>query len=179
MRWFKEELKDIYQPYNVRALYNKTKSLVLTSDLYDQVMAKLDELEKIHTNSQLDIDTINGIREDIEVDKESLIYMKKKREKEKLDFDCDEYRRTIKDNPLNPLGSVRSIEKKPTSKFESHGLVDIIIHKETKGLLEAVEREAILIALDQGKTRGESARILGISYRTLTNKIKKHFKNAN
>lgn len=182
MKWFREELEDIYQPYNVRGLYNKNRMLILESELYDEVMDKLDKLKKIHKNSKLDLTTIEGIKEDIEVDKTSLALIREEAMKRQrtinMNFDYDDYRKTIKESETRQINQVINKQKpKPKEVFESDNLVTVEFENVDTNVLEVVEKEVIRKALEMCSSKTEVARWLGISCRTLTNKINRHFRN--
>jgi DNA-binding protein Fis len=176
MKWFNEALTNIYQPYDVRGLYNQHRLLVLDTDLYDKVMVKLDELKEIHRNSSLDLKTIDGIIEDIESDKDNLLYYqeeKNRKEVEALERDTNQ-------------GIIETFNKKvellqcrqETFDTQDDSVSVYIDPDHMVDVLARVEKEAISQVLKQGMNRAQTARALGISYRTLTNKLRKYFKNA-
>ena len=68
-------------------------------------------------------------------------------------------------------------EQNTADNYQSHHEVVVDIQDVSTGLLEKVERETIYEALKVCETQTETAKLLGISVRTLRNKINKHFKN--
>ena len=155
MKWFEDALKDIYHPYNLRGLYNRNKMLVLDGGMYQSVMNKIDYLKNIHASSSLDLNTLNHLQEDIESDYVELLRRR------------DMSPQTLPEPPTKVSQKFRKIES------DKEVLVDFGSIR--TDLLTRVEKEVIVQAILNSKNRGETAKMLGISYRTLTNKLKKHF----
>lgn len=176
MKWFNDALTNIYQPYDVRGLYNQHRLLVLDGGLYDDIMEKLNELKEIHCVSPLDLDTIDGIIEDIEADRDNLNHIQNHVEEKKQRFEREPYGEEVINLFDKQITKMQS--RQETFDTGDDGVSIYIDPDHVVDVLARVEKEAISQVLKMGMNRTQTATALGISYRTLTNKIQRYFKNV-
>lgn len=184
MKWYEDVISKIIWPYDLRKFYNTNKPSVLTNSvLYEILMGRSLELQGHYETDSFRKEIVDNFIFDLEADKEDL---DGRLRTSTLDDD-------IRDDSIEPLpdGELDNM----TSEFNAFidgtknripdnigditdGIVKIEILEATDNLLEVVEKEAYRVAIKQAKTRTELAQILGVSVRTVRNKINKYFREG-
>jgi DNA-directed RNA polymerase specialized sigma24 family protein len=146
----KNRLSDCSTPYHIREVYKLNKQKTITERYRNLFLERIDELSRINTDADLK-EAYNDLSEDI-VDNVEIIRKQEKKETR------------VKRNILD------EIEIYPSEHIE------IRIHKNLdnyENLAELVQNELVRLVADSCESTKEMARILGISNRSVRNRLYK------
>ena len=173
MNWFKDGLKTLRFPYELRWFYNLHKKRILANPSLYRKLTKFARSWKSFTVCTLDKKTIDNFLFDIESEREEYI------EKQKflptvvaeiVEEEVSESKPLPIMSHLPPPAS-KSIERARAKLKPSKFIKIEILSAECDNFYEEAQREMFRMALDLADTNTELSKLLGLSLRTVRNHL--------
>lgn len=168
-----KHLDEAIEAHHVRELFLKSCAFIKEEEVQAAFFAKIDELVIRHTGKRQTIQSLDDLREDIMEEIESGSAFKAKR------FNPHENRKMNTDPKVTAREKFMAIVE---SRIEDEKAIAVASSPVTDGEVETpsldlIEKAHILKVLKKcGGNRTLASRVLGISIRTLRNKILKYIK---
>jgi len=177
MQWVKNELKDIARPFNLRGFYNRYRQYLLKDRSYPLLHKKIDELRQEYLGSGLELGSLKHLKIDIECDKERFDecgwvpntleeYETQKKKDEIMEMENAKYGEN--DFEYKTLLQKAKVINDKVTRVPT---VEIKVLRKSKNMEAKVMDEMFRIAIETCENQTEMGRLLGISVRTVRNRL--------